>query len=137
MAQLPFVSDVFENFKVQIPKPQRAVALSAAAAAPGEAWHLAKIGAPQAWAAGFKGQGVRIGHLDSGVDARHPQLDGRIQAFMEFNASVTVSIVSRTTPPITVPIRPAYWSEAPWELHLMQGSSARWCCRTTRAPSRR
>ncbi|PIG98680.1 S8 family peptidase [Deinococcus sp. UR1] len=85
MAQLPFVSDVFENFKVQIPKPQRAVALSAAAAAPGEAWHLAKIGAPQAWAAGFKGQGVRIGHLDSGIDASHPQLNGKVAAFAEFN----------------------------------------------------
>lgn len=72
LALLPFVSDVFENFKVQIPKPQRAVALSAAAAAPGEAWHLAKIGAPQAWAAGFKGQGIKIGHLDSGIDASHP-----------------------------------------------------------------
>ena len=86
VAMLPIVSDVFENFKVQIPKPQRAVALSAAAAAPGEAWHLAKIGAPQAWTAGFKGQGIKIGHLDSGIDANHPQLNGKVAAFAEFNA---------------------------------------------------
>ncbi|MBZ9713881.1 S8 family peptidase [Deinococcus multiflagellatus] len=87
LSLLPFVSDVFENFKVQIPKPQRAVALSAAAAAPGEAWHLAKIGAPQAWAAGFKGQGIKIGHLDSGIDAAHPQLNGKVAGFAEFNAA--------------------------------------------------
>ncbi|QLG12538.1 S8 family serine peptidase [Deinococcus sp. D7000] len=86
LAALPFVTDVFENFKVQIPKPQRAVALSASAAAAGEPWHLAKIGAPQAWAAGFKGQGIKIGHLDSGIDPNHPQLQGKIAAFAEFDA---------------------------------------------------
>ena len=86
LAALPFVTDVFENFKVQIPKPQRAVALSASAAAAGEPWHLAKIGAPQAWAAGFKGQGIKIGHLDSGIDPSHPQLNGKLAAFAEFNA---------------------------------------------------
>lgn len=86
LAALPFVTDVFENFKVQIPKPQRAVALSASAAAAGTPWHLDKIGAPQAWAAGFKGQGIKIGHLDSGVDPNHPQLAGKIAAFAEFDA---------------------------------------------------
>ncbi|WP_188968773.1 S8 family peptidase [Deinococcus aerolatus] len=85
LAALPFVTDVFENFKVQIPKPQRAVALSASAAAAGEPWHLAKIGAPQAWAAGFKGQGIKIGHLDSGIDPSHPQLAGKIASFAEFD----------------------------------------------------
>ena len=80
---LPFVSEVFENFKVQIPK---AVALSTAAAPAGTPWHLQNIGAPQAWAAGFRGQGIRIGHLDSGIDASHPELAGKVAAFQEFNA---------------------------------------------------
>ncbi|QFP78415.1 S8 family serine peptidase [Deinococcus sp. AJ005] len=86
LAALPFVTDVFENFKVKIPNPQKAVALSASAAAAGEPWHLAKIGAPQAWAAGFKGQGIKIGHLDSGIDPNHPQLKGKVIAFAEFDA---------------------------------------------------
>ena len=79
---LPFVSDVFENFRVQVP---RAVALSSASAPAGTPWHLQNIGAPSAWAAGFKGQGIRIGHLDSGVDPNHPDLQGKVVAFQEFN----------------------------------------------------
>ncbi len=82
LSLLPFVSEVFENFKVQIPK---AVALSAASAPAGTPWHLDKIGAPQAWAAGFRGQGIRIGHLDSGIDPSHPDLAGKVVAFQEFN----------------------------------------------------
>lgn len=81
---LPFVSEVFENFKVQIPK---AVALSDSSSPAGTPWYLDKIGAPQAWAAGFKGQNIRIGHLDSGIDASHPDLAGKVAAFAEFNAA--------------------------------------------------
>ena len=83
VATLPIVDEVFENFKVQVP---RAVALSAASAPAGTPWHLQNIGAPQAWAAGFRGQGIRIGHLDTGIDAGSPELAGKIAAFQEFNA---------------------------------------------------
>jgi subtilisin family serine protease len=83
LASLPIVEEVFENFKVQVP---RAVALSASSAPAGTPWHLQNIGAPQAWAAGFRGQGIRIGHLDTGVDASSPELAGKVAAFQEFNA---------------------------------------------------
>lgn len=83
LASLPIVEEVFENFKVQVP---RAVALSSSSAPAGTPWHLQNIGAPQAWAAGFRGQGVRIGHLDTGVDASSPELAGKVAAFQEFNA---------------------------------------------------
>jgi subtilisin family serine protease len=36
------------------------------------------IGAPEVWAAGVTGQGVTIGLVDSGIDAGHPDLAGRI-----------------------------------------------------------
>lgn len=84
IAALPFVDAVFENFKVTIPKP-RAVALSAASGAAGVPWHLQKVGAPEAWAAGFKGQGVKIGHIDSGIDPNHAEYAGKIAAFAEFD----------------------------------------------------
>ncbi|WP_278913143.1 S8 family peptidase [Deinococcus wulumuqiensis] len=82
VSQLPFVAAVFENFKVQVP---RVAALNASAAPAGTPTHLQQIGAAQAWAAGFKGQGVRIGHLDSGIDPSHPELAGKVAAFQEFN----------------------------------------------------
>ncbi|MBM4130213.1 hypothetical protein FJ250_04185 [bacterium] len=42
------------------------------------AWHLAAIGADQAWAAGSTGAGVLVGHLDSGVTYDHPDLAARL-----------------------------------------------------------
>ena len=84
LAQLPSVDVVFENFPVKLPKAQ---AFSEASAPAGTPWHLQKIGAPQLWAAGYKGQGVRIGHLDTGLDPNSPELAGKIAAFAEFNDS--------------------------------------------------
>ncbi|WP_344982494.1 S8 family peptidase [Deinococcus rubellus] len=81
LAKLPMVEEVFENFQVTVP---RASALSVAAAPAGTPWHLQAIGAPQAWAAGFRGQGIRIGHLDTGIDPSNPELAGKLLSFAEF-----------------------------------------------------
>lgn len=40
-------------------------------------WHLQRVGAPQAWQAS-RGQGAMIAIIDSGVDAEHPDLQGRV-----------------------------------------------------------
>lgn len=51
----------------------------------GLAWGLERIGIQACWQRGFTGAGVRVGHLDTGVDGCHPALNGRIAAFAEFD----------------------------------------------------
>ncbi|MGK5518212.1 S8 family peptidase [Micromonospora sp. URMC 107] len=50
------------------------------------------IGAPQAWAAGLDGTGVKVAVLDTGIDADHPDVRGKVvgsKSFVPGAASVT------------------------------------------------
>lgn len=44
------------------------------------AWNIHKIGADSVWASGNHGEGVRVGVMDTGVDANHPALLGKLAA---------------------------------------------------------
>ncbi len=63
---------------------RRAPARGATSAQP--AWGLTAIEAPRLWREGVTGTGIRIGHLDTGVDADHAALRGRVAAWAEFDA---------------------------------------------------
>jgi subtilisin family serine protease len=49
-------------------------------------WGLRQIGALSTWGAfGGRGKGIRIGLLDTGVDDQHPDLEGKVISFAEFD----------------------------------------------------
>ncbi|HXM55503.1 MAG TPA: S8 family serine peptidase [Candidatus Dormibacteraeota bacterium] len=47
----------------------------------------AQIGAPTAWQAGVTGAGVTVGVLDTGIDAAHPDLAGKVVAAKDFTGT--------------------------------------------------
>ena len=48
-------------------------------------WHLDYIGARAMHQRGITGRGMLLGVVDTGVDAGHPELDGRVAHYMQFN----------------------------------------------------
>jgi subtilisin family serine protease len=77
---------IFENFVIPLVTPsswigQRMTMPSASV----DAWHLSDINVAAARSKGLTGSGVLVGVLDTGVDAAHPELGGRVRAFQEFD----------------------------------------------------
>jgi subtilisin family serine protease len=60
------------------PPVSPAEALPPAAAAADTGWGVLKVGAPAAWQKGYRGQGVIVAVLDTGIDFTHPDLQNRI-----------------------------------------------------------
>ncbi len=48
-------------------------------------WGLLQIGTKEARQKGWVGQGVRVGIIDTGIDAAHPDLQGKVEAFRDFS----------------------------------------------------
>ena len=52
----------------------------------GNSWALDRLRVPFLWDKGWTGEGILIGHLDTGVDTTHPAISGSVDAFAEFDA---------------------------------------------------
>jgi subtilisin family serine protease len=51
----------------------------------GPTWGITRLKVDKLWEKGLTGQGVLIGHLDTGVDGKHPALKNAIAQFAEFD----------------------------------------------------
>ncbi len=75
--------DVIANYAIDLPSPvfegQEVTTLVT------DPWHLDRINVAAARSQGLSGAGQRIGVLDTGIDASHPEFAGKSIAFMEFD----------------------------------------------------
>jgi subtilisin len=51
----------------------------------GISWGVKRLGVPKLWDKGLTGNGILIGHLDTGVDKTHPALSTAVDVFAEFD----------------------------------------------------
>ena len=88
-ASLEGIADVLENIEIDMVQPL------SSGYDDDNTWHLDDTNAAAAWSQGFRGQGVRIGVMDTGIDPDHPEFAGKHISFMEFD---TTGFPISTTP---------------------------------------
>ncbi len=79
------VETVDANPTFQMPEVQQTPLEDVPETVDGSAWGLANIRATDVWGGFGRGDGVLVGHLDTGVDDTHPALAGKVAAFEEFD----------------------------------------------------
>lgn len=79
LARHPRVSYVASSVAVSLIRPtgNRVSALASQTT-----WGIEMMDIPRLWDAGLDGDSVRVGHLDTGVDASHPALSGAVGGFL-------------------------------------------------------
>jgi subtilisin len=70
---------------ISLIRPER---IAAATPKTGVTWGIEHLGVPALWRQGLTGKDVPIGHLDTGVDGKHPTFKGAIAKFAEFELSL-------------------------------------------------
>lgn len=78
----PDVETVYACHTVGIVRPVRTTAATLRRRL---TWGLQAMQIDQLWDKGLSGKGVRVGHLDTGVDANHPALKHRVAGFAEWD----------------------------------------------------
>jgi subtilisin family serine protease len=77
----PRVRYVGSSMNVSLIRPTSVAATAMAAQT--TTWGIERLGIPTVWASGLTGQGVKVGHLDTGVDGSHPALRNAIGGFLQ------------------------------------------------------
>lgn len=78
----PDVSSVSGTPEISLIRPSAAKTARLDAAV---TWGIDALRVPDLWATGLTGQGIRVAHLDTGVDGQHPALKRAIAEFAEFD----------------------------------------------------
>jgi serine protease AprX len=90
LARMKQVAFMVPNFDIRLPTPVRITEGDVKSARQQKAeqdctWGLEYLKIPQLWKDGLSGENVLIGHLDTGIDASHPDLKGKVQKFALFD----------------------------------------------------
>lgn len=84
------IAFIMRNSTVELPKPIETTSANLGTIRKretrhGQTWGLKSLRIQELWNEGFRGDGVVVGHLDTGVDASHPDLLNKVADFSLFD----------------------------------------------------